>query len=561
MNNKQFKDFNLSKEVLKAVNELGFEEPTPIQSEAIPFIIEGKDVVGLAKTGTGKTAAFGLPLVDKIDPKIKQPQLLVLAPTRELAVQIAEQLKFYSTHKKGIYLLPIYGGQSIDRQIMALNKGINIVVGTPGRIIDHIERGTLKLNNVKYVVLDEADEMLNMGFIEDIEKILSYTSPEKQTVMFSATMSQEIMKLAQKYLKNPEIIKVIHDELTVENIEQYYFEVKASDRIDAMCRIFDIENFKLALVFCNTKKMVDDVVVQLQARGYSADALHGDMSQAQRDKVMNKFKKGIVEILVATDVAARGLDINDVDAVFNFDIPQDEEYYVHRIGRTGRAGRSGKAYSFVTGRDFYKLKDIERFTKSKIKFKLVPAFEDVENAKIRSFFEEVIPKVKDEDIDKYIKIIQEYITDDISSIEIAAALLKSSVSLNDMMNPNDLNFSVRNQRSQTNNSRERHNYRDKNDRNSQNRSSQSESRPSKGRTKSKLQNPVTVEINIGRESDIKPKDILGMLANEAKIPVNAIGDITIKDNISTIVIEKDYLDNLKFKRSPMFKGNKYKFKY
>lgn len=554
MNSKQFKDFNLSKEVLKAISDLGFEEPTPIQAEAIPYIIEGYDVVGLAKTGTGKTAAFGLPLIDKIDPKIKQPQALILAPTRELAIQISEQLKIFSTHKKGIYLLPVYGGQSIERQFYFLEKGVNIIVGTPGRILDHIERGTLKLDKVKYVVLDEADEMLNMGFIDDIENILQYTSKEKQTVMFSATMSQDIMKLAKNYLSEPKIIKVIHDELTVENIEQYYFEVRANDRIEALYRVIDVENFKLVLIFCNTNKTVDEVVIQLQARGYGADALHGDMSQAQRDKVMNKFRKGIIDILVATDVAARGLDINNVDAVFNYDIPQDEEYYVHRIGRTGRAGKPGKAYSFVTGRDFYKLKDIERYTKSKISFKLIPSYEDVENAKIQALFDKVIEKLNDSDLQRYIKILEKYLVNDITSIELAAALLKNLVSLNDEnINQDDLNYSLKKAREDR--AKEKAKFNNDNNRKS---FSKDGNKPQR-RKASKLKNPVKVIINLGYDANIQAKDIKGMLANEAKIPIEAIGDIIIDNTNSTITIEKDYVDNLKFKNPPRFKGKRYKF--
>lgn len=554
MNGKQFKDFNLSKEVLKAISDLGFEEPTPIQAEAIPFIVNNKDVVGLAKTGTGKTAAFGLPLIDKIDPKIKSPQALILAPTRELAIQISEQLKIFSTHKKGIYLLPVYGGQSIERQFYFLEKGVNIVVGTPGRILDHINRGTLKLDKVKYVVLDEADEMLNMGFIEDIENILQYTSKDKQTVMFSATMSDDIMKLAKNYLNEPEIIKVIHDELTVENIEQYYFEVRATDRIEALCRVIDVENFKLVLIFCNTKKTVDEVVIQLQARGYGADALHGDMSQAQRDKVMNKFRKGIIDILVATDVAARGLDINNVDAVFNYDIPQDEEYYVHRIGRTGRAGKAGKAYSFVTGRDFYKLKDIEKYTKSKISFKLIPSYEDVENAKIQALFDEVLEKLNDNDLPRYIKILEKYLKNDVTSIELAAALLKNLVSLDENTNQDDLNYSLKKARE------EKAKLQQNKSNGNRTKANQIDGNKSQQRRKaSKLKNPVKISINLGYDDNIQAKDIKGMLANEAKIPIEAIGDILISNEGSIITVEKEFVDNLKFKNPPRFKGKKYKF--
>ena len=366
MDNLIFKELNLSSEVQRALSEMGFEEATPIQSKAIPYILDGRDILGQAQTGTGKTCAFGIPAIDMVDPNVHGVQVLALCPTRELAIQVSEELKNVCKYKKGIKILPIYGGQSIDRQIMALKNKPQIIVGTPGRVMDHMRRRTLKLANLKMMILDEADEMLNMGFREDIDVILEDLPEERQTLLFSATISREIKEITKLYQKNPEHIVTVHKELTIPSIEQYYLEVRESSKLELLCRLIDAKNVKLGLVFCNTKKRVDELTSALQTRGYSAEALHGDMKQSERDRVMTKFRKGHIDILVATDVAARGIDVNNIEAVFNYDIPSDEEYYVHRIGRTGRAGKKGVSYSFVFGRDIFKLKDIQRYTKSEI---------------------------------------------------------------------------------------------------------------------------------------------------------------------------------------------------
>lgn len=322
-----FKDLNISEEILKAVIDMGFEELTPIQSLAIPHILEGKDVLGQAQTGTGKTCAFGIPAIEMVDAGSEEVQVLIICPTRELAIQISEELKHVSKYKSNIGILPIYGGQPIDRQIYALKKRPQIIIGTPGRIMDHLRRKTLKLAGLKMVILNEADEMLNMGFREDIDTILEKVPEEKQIVLFSATMPKEILELTKKYQKEPVYVKATHKELTVPSIEQYYLEVSEASKLEVLSRLIDANNINLALVFCNTKKRVDEVASSLQTRGYSAEALHGDMRQEQRDRVMNKFRKGKIDILVATDVAARGIDVDDVDAVFNYDLPNDEEYY------------------------------------------------------------------------------------------------------------------------------------------------------------------------------------------------------------------------------------------
>ena len=335
----RFDELELQQPILRAVEEMGFEEMTPIQTQAIPIVMEGRDIVGQAQTGTGKTAAFGLPMLQNINAKVKELQAVVLCPTRELAIQVSDELHKFAKFLHGIKVLPIYGGQDISRQIRALKGGVQIIIGTPGRVMDHMRRHTLKFDEVKMVALDEADEMLNMGFREDIETILSEMPTERQTLLFSATMPQPILEIAKTYQKNAAMIRVVKKELTVPKIEQFYYEVRPRNKLDVLTRLLDMYDPKLSLIFCNTKRQVDELVSALQTRGYFAEGLHGDLKQQQRDRVMNSFRNGKTDILVATDVAARGIDVDDVEAVFNYDLPQDDEYYVHRVGRTGRAGK------------------------------------------------------------------------------------------------------------------------------------------------------------------------------------------------------------------------------
>ncbi|MEW8986438.1 MAG: DEAD/DEAH box helicase, partial [Bacillus sp. (in: firmicutes)] len=360
-----FSDFNLSEVVERALSQMGFEEPSPIQAQAIPIALTGKDIIGQAQTGTGKTTAFGVPLIERAKVEETAIQGLVIAPTRELAVQVAEELNRIG-NVKGIRTLPIYGGQDISRQIRSLKNKPHIIAATPGRLIDHIERKTIRLQNIHTVVLDEADEMLNMGFIEDIEKILAGIPNERQTLLFSATMPKRIKALAEKFMDNPEHVQVKAKEMTVKNIEQHYLEVQEKQKFDVMCSLLDIQSPELAIVFGRTKKRVDELVEGLIKRGYSAEGIHGDIPQAKRDQVIRRFKESTIDIMVATDVAARGLDISGVSHVYNFDIPQDPESYVHRIGRTGRAGNKGLAITFVTPREIDHLRVIENVTKSKI---------------------------------------------------------------------------------------------------------------------------------------------------------------------------------------------------
>lgn len=504
MNNITFDSLPISKEIKKSIKDMGFEEPTPIQSEAIPLLLEGKDVIGQAQTGTGKTAAFSIPLIEMIDVSNKKLQAVILCPTRELALQVAEEINKFVKHKSGIRFLPVYGGQPIERQLNALKKGVHIIIGTPGRVIDHIDRGTLKMSSVKFLVLDEADEMLDMGFREDIELILKNTPSERQTVMFSATMPRPILDLTKKYQNNPVHVKVVHEKMTVPGIEQIYFEVNSSKKAEALSRIIDINNFRLALVFCNTKRMVDELVENLQARGYSADGLHGDLKQASRDKVMGKFRDGKIEILVATDVAARGLDVENVEAVFNYDFPQDEEYYVHRIGRTGRAGRTGKAFTFATGKDLHKLRDIQKFTNTKIKLNQVPSFDDVEEVRVNLFLEKVKETIKKDKLKKYVRFVEQLADEEYSSLDVAAALLKMSIGSDKSEAQEKITFSS----------------------------------PSSGASRHDVQY-TRLFLNIGKKDKAKPGDILGAITGETGIKGNLVGAIDMFDKYSFVDIHPD----------------------
>ena len=435
MENLLFKNLNVSREILDALEKMGFEEATPIQSQSIIPVLEKKDVTAQAPTGTGKTCAFGIPLIEGIDLEDTGVQGLILCPTRELVIQTTEELLKVSQFKRGIKVVPIYGGQQIDRQIFALKKKPQIIVATPGRMMDHLRRKTIKINSLKTIVLDEADEMLNMGFREDIDIILETVPEDRQTVLFSATLSKEILDISNKYQKpDKEIIKVTHKELTVPTIEQYYLEVKGAKKLDVLTRLIDANNYKLCLVFCNTKRRVDELTEELAARGYSAEALHGDMKQIQRDRVMMRFKKGMVDILIATDVAARGIDVDDIEAVFNYDLPSDEEYYVHRIGRTGRAKKKGVSYTFIVGKEIYKLKDIMRYTKSTITPYRAPTVSDVEEVKVKVLFNQVEEIIKNGKLTKYINHIEKFISEDetneFTTLDIAAALMNMALSQN-----------------------------------------------------------------------------------------------------------------------------------
>ena len=411
----------LDKKIVASLTAMGFEEPSPIQEQTIPLVLEGSDVIGQAQTGTGKTAAFGIPVVQSITDH-RHIQALIMTPTRELAIQVAEEIgKIGRTSK--IKALPVYGGQPIDRQIRALRSGVQIVIGTPGRLIDHINRKTIKLDHIKFLVLDEADEMLDMGFVDDMEEIMKNLPAERQTLLFSATMPRPILSLTKKYMKAPKNVTISKEELTVPLIDQYYFETK--DKIEGLCRLLDAEIDGKLIIFCRTKKGVDDLAIALGSRGYMAEGLHGDLSQTQRDRVMKKFRDGTADILIATDVAARGIDIDNITHVINFDIPQDPESYVHRIGRTGRAGRKGRSFTLVVGREIYRIRDIERICNTQIKPRMVPSVADITQAKASQIFDQVMEVISNNDLSSLQKKVEDKIEEEnITAMELCAGFLK-----------------------------------------------------------------------------------------------------------------------------------------
>ena len=419
-----FNDLKINDDIKSAVSKMGFEKLTPIQTKAIPDALRGKDIIGQAQTGSGKTLAFGIPVLNKLFTPDKSPQAIILCPTRELCVQVADEIKKLSRDMDKVKILAVYGGQPIGRQIRVLNKGVHIVVGTPGRVIDHIDRGTLDLIGIETVVLDEADEMLDMGFRDDIELILRHTPKQRQTLLFSATMPDEIKKITKLYQNNPKFIKVSDKKENIPNIMQYYFKCDIKDKFDGMMRLIDVYNVKRALIFCNTKKSVDFVKKHMKKQDYSVDSIQGDMSQKLRDKVMNKFKNGNIRILVATDVASRGLDIDDVDVVINYDVPQNHDDYIHRIGRTARAGKKGLAFSLVSKDEVLRFNNISNKNKTKIIQKKIPTLEEIDEIKSNEIISEVKKSIRDDNLDKYIDIIDKNSDEKYSDLKIAAGLLK-----------------------------------------------------------------------------------------------------------------------------------------
>ena len=493
----KFDELNIDERILRAVEDMGFEETSPIQTQAIPAVLEGIDVIGQAQTGTGKTAAYSIPMLQKINPDVKKPQAIVLCPTRELAVQVAEEIRKLAKYMSDIKVLPVYGGQEIVRQIKSLKAGVQIIVGTPGRVMDHMRRKTVKFDSVSMVILDEADEMLDMGFREDMETILTETPEERQTVLFSATMPKPIMEIARKFQKDAKIIKVVRKELTVSNIDQFYYEVRPKNKTEILSRLIDIYNPKLSVVFCNTKRQVDELISELKGRGYFADGIHGDMKQQQRDRVMDDFRSGKTEILIATDVAARGIDVDGVDIVFNYDLPQDEEYYVHRIGRTGRAGKSGLALSFISGREVYKLKDIERYCKTKILAKPIPSLDDVKNTKMVGIFDKLKEMIEADEHRAMLDMVEEHVNqEDYTSMDMAAALLKMIVgdTLDRIDEVENFHFDENADTSRM----------------------------------------VRLFINVGKKDKITPANILGAIAGESGMPGRLVGAIDMMDNYTFV---------------------------
>lgn len=525
----KFDELQLDERILRAVTDMGFEEMSPIQAQAIPVQMEGRDVIGQAQTGTGKTAAFGIPLLQKIDRDSKKLQAIALCPTRELAIQVAEEIRRLAKYMHGIKVLPIYGGQDIVRQIRGLKDGVQIIIGTPGRVMDHMRRKTLRCDHVHTVILDEADEMLNMGFLEDMETILGQLPEDRQTVMFSATMPMAIQEIARKFQKSPVNVKVVKKELTVPKVTQYYYEVKPKTKVEVMCRLLDMYAPKLSVAFCNTKKQVDELVQELQGRGYFAEGLHGDLKQEQRDRVMNSFRNGTTEILVATDVAARGIDVDDVGAVFNYDIPQDDEYYVHRIGRTGRAGKEGIAFSFVVGKEVYKLRDIQRYCKTKIIPQAIPSLDDITSIKADKIMEQVKDLLAGTDLTRMVHIVeQKLVEEDYTSLDVAAALLKLAMGEEN----EDIAESGRLARSLDELDRYGWDRKDRGRGNSQGGRNPRSARQDRG-------DMVRLFVNIGKNQNVKPGDILGAIAGEAGIPGRMVGSIDMYDKYTFVEVPCD----------------------
>ena len=531
-----FSELQLDSRILRAVEEMGFEEATPIQAQAIPVQMEGRDIVGQAQTGTGKTAAFGIPLLQKIDPKNKKIQAIALCPTRELAIQVAGEIRNLAKYMHGIKVLPIYGGQDITRQIRGLKDGTQIVIGTPGRVMDHMRRKTIRCDQIHTVIMDEADEMLNMGFLEDMETILSQLPEERQTVMFSATMPPAIQEIARRFQKDPVNVRVVKKELTVPKVTQYYYEVKPKTKTEVMCRLLDLYAPKRSVAFCNTKKQVDELVQELQGRGYFAEGLHGDLKQEQRDRVMNSFRAGRTEILVATDVAARGIDVDDVEAVFNYDIPQDDEYYVHRIGRTGRAGREGIAFSLAVGKEVYKLRDIQRYCRTRILPQAIPSLNDITAIKAEKILEQVKEVMEETDLTRMVHLVeQKVLEEDYTTLDVAAALLKLAMGEEN----EDIDDSGRPARSLDD--LDRYGYGRREGRGSRD-SGRSAGRRGRNGGRGRREGAAGMArlfLNIGKDQNVRPADILGAIAGESGISGKMVGSIDMYDKYTFVEVPED----------------------
>jgi len=580
MQKKLFTELGLSPEVLKAVAKMGFEEASPIQSETIPALLEGKDVVGLSQTGSGKTAAFAIPAIERVDVTVRGPQVLILCPTRELAMQVAEEVAKLAFFKRGIRELPIYGGQSYDRQLRGLREGAQIIIGTPGRVMDHLERGTLKLDAAAMVILDEADRMLDMGFRDDIEKILSQAPPERQTVFFSATMPPAINQLVKRYTRDPVNIRIKDQEMTVPAIDQVYYEVDRRNKLEVLCRLIDLQDIKYGIIFCGTKMMCDELADHLKARGYSSDKLHGDITQQMRERVVAKFRKRGFEFLVATDVAARGLDVDDIEVVFNYDLPQDAEDYVHRIGRTGRAGKTGRAVTFVSGREIWKMQQIIRFTKGKVRREKVPSAEEVEEKRTNAFLDSLRETLEKGDYKRQDAVIDQLLTAGHAATDIASALIHLLGGDKPPVQPiveeaPRREFREREPRGrdyESGPSREYPKYKPLKNREArpERRAPASAARASAPRSfppepgPSREPSPVSHEagmvrlaFNIGHQHQITPGDFVGVIAGVVRVPKESVGRIEILDRQAFVDVSDDSA-NLVLKKlnGIKFKGRK-----
>ncbi len=530
-----FQDLQLSPEVLKAIEKTGYETPSPIQAQIIPFILQGRDVLGQAQTGTGKTAAFALPILSRIKLKQKSPQVLVLAPTRELAIQVAEAFQKYANEIKGFHVLPIYGGQDYSIQLRHLKRGAHVIVGTPGRVMDHMRKGTLNLNQLKTLVLDEADEMLRMGFIDDVEWVLEQLPDEKQIALFSATMPTEIRKIANSYLIEPEQITIKVKTTSADNIRQRYWPVSGIHKLDALTRILEAENFDGMIIFVRTKTATIELAEKLEARGHSASAINGDMSQQLRERAINHLKQGKLDILIATDVAARGLDVDRITHVVNYDIPYDTESYIHRIGRTGRAGRTGDAILFVSPREKRLLSNIERATRKKVEEMKLPSTENINNARIARFKQKITDTLASEELSFYSQILEQFQTEhNVPALDIAAALAKISQGHTPLLLKEIPKRAKNNRQERQGQNRDRGEPQKKSRRR----------KPANSSIKMDL-----FRLEVGHQHGVKPGNIVGAIANETGINGDLIAKISIEDSYSTVELPagmpKELLNSLK----------------
>ncbi len=508
-NNENFTDLGLSDKTLAAINKKGFEEPTAIQIKTIPVMLrDDTNIIAQAQTGTGKTAAFGLPLIELIDTNLKAVQALILVPTRELAIQVSEEINSLKG-QKDLRIVPIYGGQSIDQQLRRLKKGIHIVVGTPGRVIDHLKRKTLKIGEIEHLILDEADEMLNMGFIDDMEEIMEHTNPDKRTLLFSATMPNKIKELAHKYMDGYELLTVKKQQLTTNLTEQIYFEVKASEKFDALCRIIDFEDDFYGLIFCRTKNDVDTVVSHLTDRGYDAEAIHGDISQSQRERTLDKFKKQTVNILIATDVAARGIDVINLSHVINYSLPQDPDSYVHRIGRTGRAGNEGTAITFITPSEYKKLMFIQRVAKTDIKKSRIPNVKDIIDAKKKKIYED-LSGILEEEVDSTYFNWAKNLLEDKNPTDILAAVL--NYCFEDELNPESYG-SVK-----------------------EFGSNKSDTVDKKGKAR--------LFVSLGKKDNLNPKKLVELITGRVQLKSKQISDVQVMEKFSFVTVPFDKAEKI-----------------
>jgi len=520
-----FADLSLSPQLLKAIAEAGYETPSPIQAASIPTLLEGHDLVGQAQTGTGKTAAFALPILNRIELKQRAPQALVLTPTRELALQVAEAFQGYARHMKDFHILPIYGGQSMELQLRQLRRGVHVIVGTPGRVMDHLRRESLSLDGLRTLVLDEADEMLKMGFIEDVEWILEHTPEERQIALFSATMPEAIRKVAKRHLHEPKEVKIAAKTATVESISQRYWFVSGVHKLDALTRILEVEDFDAMIIFVRTKVATEELAEKLEARGYSAAPLNGDMSQAMREKTVERLRKSALDIVVATDVAARGLDVERISHVVNYDIPYDTEAYVHRIGRTGRAGRKGEAILFVAPRERRMLSAIENATRQRIQEMRLPSHQDIADRRVEQFKEQISKTLESEDLEFYRKFVQQMVHDEeLSELDIATALTYLLQKDRPLIPKAPAEKPAR--------GRERDDYRDGE------RPERREPRAPRS-PREESGDGLLYRIDVGRADGVTPKDIVGAIANEGGVPGKAIGYIKLNEDFCTVVLPPD----------------------